>query len=250
MLESINACIENERNIHLLGKGSTNGMLESAHAFLKQPSLRVVPHGAARAEHQANRRRPPTPPPLPLAAVGSRRRAKPADGRRRRRCHSREGFYTGASQAGAQRHGRCPGCWRRSPAWLERPDGRVAAEGKQGRRRWHDGPGRAGSGPCSASSDGAARMVEAARLTALGASVVLWSSAWPLSLAGSLAASPNGSWSSRGSSLGQKVFLLGTRWMRCLVVVDKRRRLVLGVAWRCSGRKPSNDLVGAGGGGA
>jgi hypothetical protein len=38
----------------------------------------------------------------------------------------------------------------------------------------------------------------------------------------------------------------------CLVALDKRRegRPVLGVVWRLSGRKPSTDLVGAGGGGA
>jgi hypothetical protein len=47
--------------------------------------------------------------------------------------------------------------------------------------------------------------------------------------------------------------VLETRWLCwCLVAVDKGRegRPVLGVAWRCSGRKPSTDLVGAGSGGA
>jgi hypothetical protein len=50
-----------------------------------------------------------------------------------------------------------------------------------------------------------------------------------------------------------EVFVLVTRWLRwCLVAVDKRRvvRLVLGVAWRCSGQKPRTDLVGAGSDGA
>jgi hypothetical protein len=47
--------------------------------------------------------------------------------------------------------------------------------------------------------------------------------------------------------------MLETRWLWWfLVAVDKRRegRPILGVAWRCSGRKPNTDLIGAGSGGA
>jgi hypothetical protein len=57
----------------------------------------------------------------------------------------------------------------------------------------------------------------------------------------------------RGCGPGQEVFVLETTWLQwCLVAVDKRRegRSVLRVAWRCSERKPSTDLVGADSGGA